>query len=86
MIAEASRLPLLAAIPALYSLDALPLQLLVVLVALSSAFTRAHMPAQRLILAEVVSDEESLAARANAYLDGAHPQRSATSCSPPRSG
>ena len=29
------------------------------------------MPAQRLILAEVVGDEESLVARVNAYLDGA---------------
>lgn len=71
VIADAARLPLLAAIPALYSLDALSFPLLVVLVALTSAFTAAHMPAQRLILAEVVGDEESLVARANAYLDGA---------------
>jgi MFS family permease len=34
-------------------------------------FTAAHMPAQRLILAEVVGDEENVVARANAYLDGA---------------
>jgi MFS family permease len=71
VIADAARLPLLAAIPALYSLDALSFPLLVVLVALTSVFTAAHMPAQRLILAEVVGDEESLIARANAYLDGA---------------
>lgn len=71
VIADAARLPLLAAIPALYSLDALSFPLLVVLVALAAAFTAAHMPAQRLILAEVVGDEESLIARANAYLDGA---------------
>lgn len=71
VIADAARLPLLAAIPALYSLDALSFALLVVLVALASAFTAAHMPAQRLILTEVVGDEESLVARANAYLDGA---------------
>jgi MFS family permease len=71
VIADAARLPLLAAIPALYSLDALSFPLLVVLVALTNVFTAAHMPAQRLILSEVVGDEESLVARANAYLDGA---------------
>jgi Na+/melibiose symporter-like transporter len=71
VIADAARLPLLAAIPALYSLHALSFPLLVLLVALTNLFTAAHMPAQRLILAEVVGDEESLVARANAYLDGA---------------
>jgi MFS family permease len=71
VIADAARLPLLAAIPALYSLDALSFPLLVVLVALTSVFSAAHMPAQRLILAEVVGGEESLVARVNAYLDGA---------------
>src|SRR5207302_11016614 len=71
VLAAAARLPLLAAMPVLYSLDALSFPLLVVLVALTSVFTAAHMPAQRLILAEVVGDEESLVARVNAYLDGA---------------
>jgi MFS family permease len=71
VIADAARFPLLAAIPALYSLDALSFPLLVVLVALTSACTAAHMPAQRLILVEVVGEEESLVARVNAYLDGA---------------
>jgi Na+/melibiose symporter-like transporter len=71
VIADAARLPLLAAIPALYSLDALSFPLLVVLVALTNVFLAAHMPAQRLILAEVVGDEESVVARVNAYLDGA---------------
>jgi Na+/melibiose symporter-like transporter len=71
MIADAARLPLLAAIPALYSFDALSFPLLVVLVALTSVFTAAHMPAQRLILAEVVGDEESILARANAHVEGA---------------
>ena len=71
VIADAARFPLLAAIPALYSLDALSFPLLVVLVALTSVFTAAHMPAQRLILVEVVGEEESLVARVNAYLDGA---------------
>jgi MFS family permease len=71
VIADAARFPLLAAIPALYSLGALSFPLLVVLVALTSVFTAAHMPAQRLILVEVVGEEESLVARVNAYLDGA---------------
>ncbi len=71
VIADAARLPLFAAIPALYSLHALSFPLLVVLVALTNVFTAAHMPAQRLILAEVVGDEESVVARVNAYLDGA---------------
>jgi MFS family permease len=71
VIADAARLPLLAAIPALDSLHALSFPLLVVLVALTNVFTAAHMPAQRLILAEVVGDEESVVARVNAYLDGA---------------
>src|SRR5438874_5880674 len=71
VIADAVRLPLLAAIPALYSIDALSFPLLVVLVALASACTAAHMPAQRLIVPEVVGDEESVVARVNAYLDGA---------------
>jgi len=71
VVADAARLPLLAAIPALYSLDALSFPLLVVLVALTNVFTAAHMPAQRLILAEVVGEEESVVARVNAYLDGA---------------
>ena len=60
-----------AAIPALYSLHALSFPLLVVLVALTNVFLAAHMPAQRLILGEIVGDEESLVARVNAYLDGA---------------
>lgn len=71
VIADAARLPLLAAIPALYSVDALSFPLVVVLVALTNVFLAAHMPAQRLILAEVVGDEESVVARVNAYLDGA---------------
>lgn len=71
VMADAARLPLLAAIPALYSLDALSFPLLVVLVALTNVFLAAHMPAQRLVLAEVVGDDESLVARVNAYLDGA---------------
>jgi Na+/melibiose symporter-like transporter len=71
MIADAARLPLLAAIPVLYRLDALSFPLLVVLVALTNVFTAAHFPAQRLILAEVVGHEERLVARVNAYLDGA---------------
>lgn len=71
VIADAARLPLLAAIPALYSLDALSFPLLVVLVALTNVFLAAHMPAQRLLLPEVVGDEEALVARVNAYLDGA---------------
>jgi MFS family permease len=71
VIADAARLPLLAAIPALYSLDALSFPLLVMLVALTNVFLAAHMPAQRLILPEVVGDEESVVARVNAYLDGA---------------
>jgi MFS family permease len=71
VIADAARLLLLAAIPALYSLDALSFPLLVVLVALTGVCLAAHMPAQRLILAEVVGDEESVVARVNAYLDGA---------------
>jgi MFS family permease len=71
VIADAARLPVLAAIPALYSLDALSFPLLVALVALTNVFMAAHMPAQRLILAEVVGDEESRVARVNAYLDGA---------------
>jgi len=70
-LADAARLPLLAAIPALYSLGALSFPLLVVLVALTGVCLAAHMPAQRLILAEVAGDEESVVARANAYLDGA---------------
>jgi MFS family permease len=71
VIADAARLPLLAAIPALYSLDRLSFPLLIVLVGLTNVCTAAHMPAQRLVLAEVVGDEEIHLARANAYLDGA---------------
>jgi len=71
VIADAARLPLLAAIPALYSVDALSFPLLVVLVALTNVFLAAHMPAQRLTVPEVVGDAESLVARVNAYLDGA---------------
>src|SRR5437763_15586256 len=71
VIADAARLPLFAAIPALYSLHALSFPLLVVLVALTNVFTAAHMPAQRLILAELAGDEEIAVARANAYLQGA---------------
>jgi MFS family permease len=71
VIADAARFPLLAAIPALYGLDALSFPLLVVLVALVSVCTAAHMPAQRLILPEVVGNEEGLVARVNAYIEGA---------------
>jgi MFS family permease len=70
VIADAARLPLLAVIPAIYNLDALSFPLLVVLVALANVCMAAHMPAQRLVLAEVVGDEESLVARVNAHLHG----------------
>jgi len=71
VIADAARLPLLAAVPAIYSLHALSFPLLVALVALTNVCMAAHMPAQRLVLAEVVGDEESQVARVNAFLDGA---------------
>src|SRR3954466_3651838 len=84
VIADAARLPLLSAIPLLHSLDALSFPVLVVLVALTNVFTAAHMPAQRLILAEVVGDEESAVARVNAYLDG--PQTTAPLVGPALAG
>src|SRR5437870_9587941 len=52
VVADAARLPLLAAIPALHRVDALSFPLLAVLVALTPVFTGAHMPRRRLIVAE----------------------------------
>src|SRR5438105_8844497 len=57
VIADAARLPLFAAIPALYSLHALSFPLLVVLVALRNVFTPAHMPAKPRSLPGVAGDE-----------------------------
>jgi MFS family permease len=71
VVADAVRLPLLAAIPALYGVGALTFPLLIALVALGNCFTAAHMPAQRLILPEVVGDDEHVLARANGWIDGA---------------
>ena len=70
ILGDACRAPLMAAIPLLHELGALSFPLLLVLVAAVGCFLAPYFSAQRLILPELLGDDERTVALGNALLEG----------------
>ena len=71
VLSDLARAPLLASIPLLYALGWLSFPLLLVIVALVGVFIAPYFSSQRLVLPELVGDDEHVVAQANAVLEGA---------------
>jgi len=71
LLGDAARAPLMASIPALYSLGALSFPLLLVIACAIGCFVAPYFSAQRLILPELVGDDERTVSQANAFVEGA---------------
>jgi MFS family permease len=71
IIGDFARAPLLVAIPILHAADLLTFPLLLVFVFLIGCFIAPYFSAQRLILPELVGEDEATVAQANAVLEGA---------------
>jgi MFS family permease len=71
LIGDLGRVPIIAAIPLLHAAGALPFWLLLVLVAATGVFSGPYFSAQRLILPEIVGEDEGLVSRANSVVEGA---------------
>jgi MFS family permease len=71
VLSDLARAPLLAAIPLLHALGLLSFPLLLVLVALVGVFIAPYFSSQRLVLPELVGDDEHVVAQANAVVEGA---------------
>ena len=70
ILGDAARAPLMASIPLLHELDVLSFPLLLVLVACIGCFLAPYFSAQRLILPELLGDDERTVALGNALLEG----------------
>jgi len=71
MVADAARAPLMASIPILHSAGLLSFPALLAIVFAFGCFLAPHFSAQRLILPELVGDDEHVVAQANAFVEGA---------------
>jgi MFS family permease len=71
LVGDAARAPLMLAIPLLHAAGLLSFPLLLVCVALIGVFIAPYFSAQRLILPELVGEEERAVAQANAFVEGA---------------
>jgi len=71
VVSDLARAPLIASIPLLHALGWLSFPLLLVLVALVGVFLAPYFASQRLILPELVGDDEHTVAQANAVIEGA---------------
>ena len=71
MIADGARVPLMASIPLLHAAGALSFGVLLAIVFVIGCFLAPHFSAQRLILPELVGDDERTVAQANAFVEGA---------------
>ena len=71
LIGDLGRVPVICAIPILHEAGALSFGLLLVLVAATGIFSGPYFSAQRLILPELVGEDETLVSRANAVVEGA---------------
>jgi len=71
LVGDAARAPLLLAIPLLHAAGVLSFPLLLVCVALVGLFIAPYFSAQRLILPELVGEDERTVAQANAFVEGA---------------
>jgi MFS family permease len=68
---DAARAPLIALVPLLHAVGALSFPLLLGVVALVGVFTTPYFSSQRLILPEVVREDEALVGQANSAIEGA---------------
>ena len=84
LVADFARAPLIAAIPVLHSAGALSFPLLLVLVALVGCFNAPYFGAQRVVLPELVGEDEQAVAQANAFVEGG--SRLASLLGPPTAG
>ena len=84
IVSDFARAPLLASIPILHALGWLTFPLLLVLVALIGVFLAPYFASQRLILPELVGDDEPTVAKANAVIEGA--QRATSLLGPASAG
>jgi MFS family permease len=71
ILSDLARVPLLAAIPFLHEIGALSFPLLLVLVALMGCFWAPYFTAQRLVLPELLGDDERVIAQANSVVEAA---------------
>jgi MFS family permease len=71
LIGDLARAPLMASVPILHSLGLLSFGVLLVLVALLGVFLAPYFSAQRLVLPELVGEDERVVAQANAVVEGA---------------
>ncbi|HET9285916.1 MAG TPA: MFS transporter [Gaiella sp.] len=72
IVSDLARAPLIASIPLLHELGVLSFQLLLVIVACFGCFLAPYFASQRLILPELVGDDEHVVAQANAVVEGAN--------------
>ena len=71
LIGDIARAPLIAAIPLLHAAELLTFPLLLGIVFLVGCFLAPYFSAQRLILPELVGDDEATVAQANVWVEGA---------------
>jgi len=71
LVGDAARVPLMASLPLLHAADVLSFPLLLGIVFAIGCFLAPYFSSQRVILPELVGDDERLVAQANAILDGA---------------
>jgi MFS family permease len=71
LICDAVRAPVLALVPLLHLLGEPSFAALLVIVAVSGVFSTPYFAAQRLVIPEVVGDDEVMVARGNALVEGA---------------
>jgi MFS family permease len=71
LIGDAARFPIMAAIPLLHSAGLLSFPVLLVAVFLIGCFLAPYFASQRLILPELVGEDERVVAQANAIVEGA---------------
>ena len=70
LVCDAARFPLLASLPLLHSADLLTFPLLLALVFLLGCFMAPYFAAQRVILPELVGEDERTIAQANSLIEG----------------
>ena len=70
LVCDAARIPLLASLPILHSADLLSVPLLLALVFALGCFMAPYFAAQRVILPELVGEDETTIAQANSVIEG----------------
>ena len=70
LVADFARAPLIAAIPLLHAAGALSFPLLIAIVALVGCFNAPYFGAQRVVLPELVGEDERAVGQANAFVEG----------------